>query len=132
MNMGNRGQAALNSRQKTARGADGPLTYTRLAGGSVDVTGKAWLGQARERVSDSTAQTRVIWSDRAYLIAVEDLAIAGVAFKPVKGDYFTEVFPGGTQTFEVIPYADEPESRYSDLQSTLHRIHEAGGACRLR
>lgn len=122
-----RGQAALAARLKVAGATSGTLTYVRLAGGSVDVTGKAWVGQTMYRVSDSTAQARVVWSDRDYLILAVDLAltVGGTPFEPARGDYFVEVLPapGGTQRFEVMPYNDEPESRYSDPQRTTLRIH---------
>ncbi|WP_439624072.1 hypothetical protein [Gemmata sp.] len=122
-----RGQAALVARLRAAGKTAGALTYVRAsaAGETVDLTGKAWVGRTMYRVSDATQQSRVIWSDRDYLIPAADLALAGVPFEPARGDYFVEVLPapGGTQRFEVLPFNDEPEFRYSDPQRTTLRVH---------
>jgi hypothetical protein len=122
-----RGQAALVARLQRAGRTPGTLTYVRAsaAGETVDLTGKAWVGRQMYRVSDATGQSRVVWSDRDYLVPAADLAVAGTPFEPARGDYFVEVLPapGGTQRFEVLPIADEPEARYSDPQRTTHRIH---------
>lgn len=121
-----RGRAALITRQQAAAAPSGPLVFTRAADGeTVTLTGKAWVGRTRFRVSDRDAGSRLIWSDRDYLVPCADLVILGGRYTPVTGDWFEETLPGpeGAQRFEVRPYADEPEVRYADPQRTIHRVH---------
>lgn len=133
-----RGQAALAARQKEAAAPEGAVTYHRAADGlTCDLTGKCWLGRTPFRVEDRAAgqtlrgdkaqqagdKTRLVWSDRDYLLAAADLVIAAAAFLPAVGDWFEEVLASGTKVYKVFPYASEPEWRYSDPQHTVLRVH---------
>lgn len=121
-----RGRAALVNRQQQAAAPAGPVIYHRNSdGATVDLTGKAWIGQTKFRVNDLDGGTRLIWSDRDYLIPAADLAVDGVAFLPSKHDWVEETLPApeGNQRFEVLPYNDEPEWRYADPQRTILRVH---------
>lgn len=133
-----RGQAALALRQKAAAAPEGTVTYHRVSdGATVDLTGKCWIGRTPFRVEDRAAgqvlrgdqvrqavdKSRLVWSDRDYLLAAADLAVASVAFTPAAGDWFEEVLASGTKVYKVFPYASEPEWRYSDPQHTVLRVH---------
>jgi hypothetical protein len=113
----------------TLRGAApaGTLLYVRAADEKpITLTGKAWVGQYRFRVADvSTGQTRLIWSDRDYLVPVADLALSdGTPVVPRRGDRFEETSAAGVrEVYEVKPYADEPEWRYADPLRKMFRVH---------
>lgn len=115
-----RGQSALVARQQAAASPEGAITYTRLAGGTVDLTGKAWVGRtayARQPVADS-AQAVVTFEDRDYLIPALDLGA-----EPARGDRVTEVVNGTTKTYEVMAQFGEAEWVYSDPGETVYRVH---------
>lgn len=117
------GAAALVSRQKAGATTANPITYTRKAGGTVDLTGKAWPGRyAFSRLPKAAGGGAVVWSDRDYLIPVADLAVGGTPFGPVRGDRIAETINGAVRTFEVLAPLDEPESR-ADQMVTFWRVH---------
>ena len=120
MNQRDRGQAALIRRQKAARGVT--VTYTR---GTTAVSVVAWDGRtlfARQPAEPGGAAA--VWGDRDYLIAVADLAAAGVAGMPTTGDRITETIAGVPVVFEaMVPDTNEPEARFSDQTRTVYRVH---------
>jgi hypothetical protein len=76
----------------------------------------ATLGQTPFRVEDVN-HSRLIWSDRDYLI---DAALLAPTFgTPLKGDQIVD----GTETYEVQPYNGEPHYRKSDPYGVKLRIH---------
>lgn len=100
------------------------INYRR--GNSVTVLDrKAWVGRTMFRVTDQT-NSRIIWSDRDFLIPAVDLTIDGVQVTPQDGDWIEQVFsenPEGTQRFEMMAPDGEPKWRYSDPQRMIYRIH---------
>lgn len=120
-----RGQAALIARQKAGATTGQTITYTRKAGGTVDLTSKAWVGRTvfrRNQMNDASGAA-VVFGDRDYLIPVDDLTSGGTAFEPIRGDRITETINGTATTFEVIAQLGEPEQRFSDQDRTVYRVH---------
>ena len=116
-----RGQAALIARLQASAAPEGPVTYTRAAGGTVDLTGKCWVGRTafRRLPTGSEGEASVVWGDRDYLVPAAELG-----GEPARGDRFTEAISGVDVTFEVMtPDVGEPEWRYSDAGRTVYRIH---------
>ena len=144
-----RGQEMLMAKLAVAAAPVGAVTYHRASTGETcDLTGKVWVGRTPFRVDDRTkdrgqgrgrntlgtvpeardGKTRLIWSDRDYLLKAADLVIGGVAVTPEEGDWFTEAVADGTKRFKVLPYADEPCWRFSDPQRTELRVHTKASA----
>lgn len=113
--------AALKQRMQASVAVD--VIYHRGMS-SVVLLGKVWVGRTMFRVTDSKG-SRVIWSDRDFLIPVGDLAIDSVLVTPQDGDWIEQVFSGpeGNQNFELLSIPNEPKWRYSDPQRTIYRIH---------
>lgn len=103
------------------------IVYRRGEKGTV-LERKAWIGRTMFRVHDQ-GNSRVIWSDRDFLIPVADLTIDGVQVTPEEGDWIIQNFSGqpdaaGTnQRFEMMAPEGEPTWRYSDPQRMIYRIH---------
>lgn len=114
------GQAALIRRMKAAYGRT--VNYTR---GAVANQVVAWLGRTLfARSASEPGGATASWGDRDYLVAVADLAAAGVSGGPQLGDRVTETIAGAAVTFEVMtPDTQEPAVRYSDATRTVWRIH---------
>lgn len=118
MGLLDRGQAALNRRQKQAAGR--VVTYSR---GTEAVTLTAWIGStAYTRTTDDPGAS-VVWSDRDYLFAAADLRIGGRQVTPEKDDRITEVVDGAEVVFEVSTAPGEPPYRFSDQTRTTYRVH---------
>ena len=82
-----------------------------------------WVGATAFRVNDQT-NSRLIWSDRDYLIPVENLKINNVLVTPNYGDWLEETFPDGiVKRFEISAPQGEQAWRYSDQQKMIYRIH---------
>lgn len=119
------GQQALIARQRAGASPTGPLVYYRAeTEETVTLTGKAWVGRTPFRVQDEGG-SRLVWSDRDYMIPVEDLAIDGTRFQPAEGDWLEETLasPEGVVKWVVRPYNNEPEWRFSDPGETVYRVH---------
>jgi len=95
------------------------LTYHR-GNDSASVTG--WVGVTAFRVSEQS-NSRVIWSDRDYLIPVANLKINGVLTEPDSGDWVEENINGTIRKFELIAPQGEQVWRYSDPQKMIFRLH---------
>lgn len=118
MNLIDRGMAALRSRMAAAHGRT--VTYQR-PGLSAPVT--AWIGTATFTNTLGAAGGRQEWGDRDYLIAVSELAAAGIG-EPAEGDRIVETVGGAQLVFEaVVPMNGEPAWRYSDQTRTIVRVH---------
>lgn len=65
----------------------------------------------------------MVYTDRDFIVAAEDLVFSGQTILPQRGDKIREM--RGTQTFiyEVSAPAGEPEWRWSDPHNKLLRIH---------
>lgn len=84
----------------------------------------AWLGRTPFRI-DEDNRSRLEWSERDYMISVEDYIINGVKVEPQRGDILLETrVPPDTSTRYVLS-APEGEKvwRYSDKQRLIYRIH---------
>lgn len=119
------GQSALIARQKAGAAPAGPITYTRIAGGEITLTGLAWVGNTRfsRLPAGGVDGPAVVHGDRDYLIPADALVYGGSAFLPARGDRITETIGGSAVTFEVMSLPGEPEWRYSDPGRTLLRVH---------
>lgn len=113
-----RGQAALIGRMKQSAGVS--VTYTR---GGQQVTLTVWVGQTQFTRTTDDPGASVVTAERDYLIGAQDLAAAGIAGTPRRGDKITETIAGTAYTFELQPSAGEPEWRYSDQARTTYRVH---------
>lgn len=61
---------------------------------------------------------------RDFLVLASDLQLSGNIFTPDRGDVIEEVFPGRTESYEIMAPADgTPPYRYSDAAKTILRIH---------
>lgn len=91
---------------------------------SAVLIGKAWVGRTKFRVSD-TQGSRLIYSDRDFLIKCDDLRVNALLIEPQLGDWIEQVFTNveGNQIFELMNPDNEPAWRYSDPQRTIYRIH---------
>lgn len=120
-----RGERALNRRQQQAAAPEGPVVFTRASDGATcALEGKCWIGRTPFRVSDAAdGGTRLVFSDRDFLVPAEDVAIDGELYRPVSGDWFTELLPEGDKRFRVLSVNDEPETRTSNPQETRLRVH---------
>lgn len=120
MGLLNRAQAWLAEQMPTAATPSGAVVYTRLAGGSVTLTGLSWVGNTAFRRQSNEAGAAVVWGDRDYLIPVSALGET----PPARGDRITEMIDGTEVVFEVgTVLAGEPDWRYSDPQRTVYRVH---------
>lgn len=120
MGLLDRAQSWLAEKLPTAATPAGAVVYTRLTGGTVTLTGAAWVGNTAFRRQSNEGGAAVVWGDRDYLIPVAELT-GGV---PVRGDRITETVGGVATVFEVgtvVP--GEPDWRYSDPQRTVYRVH---------
>jgi hypothetical protein len=100
------------------------IVYTRKSGGAtVNLTGKAWVGNTLFARNPNEGGAAVVHGDRDYLVPVADLALAGVPFEPERGDLIAHTAAGVTVTFEVKAQTGEPEKRYSDNRRITWRIH---------
>ncbi|VTU01001.1 Uncharacterized protein OS=Isosphaera pallida (strain ATCC 43644 / DSM 9630 / IS1B) GN=Isop_2432 PE=4 SV=1 [Gemmataceae bacterium] len=119
------GAAALIRRQQAGATTGAALTYTRVGGATVDLTGKAWPGRSAPRrnpVPDVRGGAVVV-SDRDFLIPVADLATAGTPFQPARGDRLTDATGGAATVYEVIAPTGEKEWRFTDQTNTVYRVH---------
>lgn len=96
------------------------ITYTR---GSDLVTLSAVVGSTPFRVDDiGQGTTRIVRSDRDYLIRADSLILNGVAVTPRRGDRIVDSVDG--KTYECQPIVDgEPAWRNSDPYGEVYRIH---------
>lgn len=122
MNKFEKGMAQLRKRLKKNAGVN--IIVTDNSGNSVSLIQKSWTGVQAFRIEED-GRSRVEWSDKDFLIPVDELIIGGNLVEPEKGFRITQVFdnPVGTQVFEITAPNDEKPWRYSDPQNTVYRIH---------
>jgi len=115
-----RAQAWLAEKMPTAATPSGAVVYTRAAGGTVTLTGAAWVGNTAFKRQANEGGAALVWGDRDYLIPVAELG----ATPPARGDRITETINGVAVVFEVgTQLVGEPDWRYSDPQRTVYRVH---------
>ncbi|GIW56319.1 MAG: hypothetical protein KatS3mg082_2723 [Nitrospiraceae bacterium] len=91
--------------------------------GAQQVAVQATIGRTLLKLDDGYGGVRLEWTDRDFLIHTADLALAGTAVLPERGDQIRET--AGTQTviYEVMAPGKEPVWRWSDGYRKLLRIH---------
>jgi hypothetical protein len=97
-----------------------PVIYRR---GVDEVTVQAIIGRTLLKLDDSYGGSRMVWTDRDFLIAAEDLVLGGQRTLPRRGDQIRESASGRTIVYEVLAIGNEPEWRWSDPYQKLLRIH---------
>lgn len=97
-----------------------PVVYRR---GRDEVTVQAIIGHTLLKLDDGYGGVRVVWTDRDFLIAAEDLVLAGRRILPQRGDEIREASNGKTVVYEVLAPGGEPEWRWSDPYQKILRIH---------
>lgn len=120
MNRFDRGVEQLKRRLKV----DAKVTITYHRGNdSIPIT-TSWFGGQLFRVI-SEGNSRVEWSDRDFMIPVEDLIFSNVRVTPQRGDWLTvtTIDPTGEERYEVAAPEGERPWRFSDPQNRLYRIH---------
>lgn len=82
-----------------------------------------WVGQTRFRTNVGSF-SRLDFSDRDYLIPVDELTLDGDLVQPQENDWIEQIINGKpSQQFKLIAPEGEPVWRYSDPQETLYRCH---------
>jgi len=97
-----------------------PVVYRR---GRDEVTVQAIIGRTLLKLDDGYGGVRIVWTDRDFLIAAEDLVLAGRRILPQRGDEIRETSNGRTVVYEVLAPGREPEWRWSDPYQKILRIH---------
>lgn len=119
MGLLSRGQAMLDRTLGASEGV--AVTYTRkVFAGTKSVALTARGGGARSGGLEQDALL-IKESQRDWLIAVADLAFAGVPTTPRRGDRITD--PGGLVWELADTDTGEDAWRYSDNTRTLYRVH---------
>lgn len=122
--MADRGQVGTvrnAARLRARRGRS--IVYTD---GAYSVTVVATLGAKLLNVMDETGGTRIVVTDRDYIVSAADLILNGVAVKPAKGAKITDAGDpdGVTRTWEVLPPADgEEHFQWADPYRVNYRVH---------
>ncbi|GAB6184516.1 hypothetical protein [Thermopirellula anaerolimosa] len=100
--------------------ASRPVIYRR---GTDETTVQAIVGRTLLKLDDGYGGVRMEWTDRDFLIAADDLILAGQKALPRRGDQIRETTGGKTLVYEVLAPGSEPEWRWSDPHRRLLRIH---------
>lgn len=91
--------------------------------GAEEVTLKAVVGRTLLKLDDGYGGIRMQWTDRDFLIAAEDLVLAGKKTLPQRGDQIEQTINGIKHIFEVLAPGNEPEWKWCDPHETMIRIH---------
>jgi len=91
--------------------------------GSKEVSVRAVVGRSLLKLDDGYGGIRMVWTDRDFLIAAEDLILDGARTLPQRGDQIEQIIDGTKHIFEVLAPGNEPEWRWSDPHQTILRIH---------
>jgi hypothetical protein len=75
------------------------------------------------KLDDGMGGVRMEWTDRDYLIRVEDLALGGSPAPPQRGDQIREVVGSEMLVYEVLAPGGEPPWRWADPHRQMYRIH---------
>lgn len=124
------GLAFLTSELETY--ASQPAVYTRPSI-SASVNINVMLGSKLLKIDDGFGGIRIQWTDMDFLIPADNFFFTyGNMIIPHRGDTITITIAGHVQTFEVLPFGNEPPWRWSDPNQTMLRVHtkliDIGGA----
>jgi hypothetical protein len=100
--------------------ASQPVTYVR---GSDMIAVYATLGQKLLKLDDGLGGVRMEWTDMDFLIAAADLVLDGQPLIPTRGDTILVTAGESVETYEVLPYGNEPAWRWADPHQSILRIH---------
>jgi hypothetical protein len=100
--------------------ASSPIVYVR---GSDQVAVTAIIGRTLMKIEDGYGAIHMQWTDRDFLIAPDELILAGLQVLPERGDTIHETLNGIVYIYEVNAPGAEPPWRWSDPHHTLLRIH---------
>ena len=100
--------------------ASSPIVYVR---GSDQVTVTAIIGRTLMKIEDGYGGVHMQWTDRDFLIAPNELVLAGSQVLPERGDTIHETLNGIVFIYEVNAPGAETPWRWSDPHQTLLRIH---------
>jgi hypothetical protein len=100
--------------------ASQPVVYQR---GSEQVALCATFGSTLLKLDDGAGGIRMERTDRDFLIPAASLVLSGSPARPKEGDKVVYVKGGLLHTYQVLPYANEPQWRWSDPFHIQMRIH---------
>jgi hypothetical protein len=100
--------------------ASRPVVYRR---GVAEIPLCAAFGRTKLMLGNGLGAVRIEWTDRDFLIPTASLVLAGQPIRPQRGDRIVTTDGATTETFEVLPYADEPHWRWSDPYKRMMRVH---------
>lgn len=116
------GLAALT--RSMAAHASRDVTYVR---GVDEAVVRATFGSKLLRIQDADGGTRIEHTDLDFLIPAADLILDGTAITPERGDRIVVAEGEGdaaeSETYEVLPYGDEPCWRWADPHRSAVRVH---------
>lgn len=122
-----RGQAALVRRKASSDAGPTAITYSRGAD-SVNLE-TAWPAVSLYQRESAEPGQSITWSERDYLIPVEDLTLSGSPITPQRGDRISDPnipdpVTGDATVFELLTPNGEPVWRFSDQHGrTVYRVH---------
>lgn len=97
------------------------VTYARLTQ-TVDVL--AVYGQKLLKTHDQFGGIKMEWTDLDFIIEASTLHFGdGILITPTRGDLITTVVASEHQTYEVLPFGNDPPWRWSDPYNLMYRIH---------
>jgi hypothetical protein len=99
------------------------VTVTLKRGSLSTSSVSAVVGNQLLKVTDSDGNPQTIRTDKDFMIARTAYLIGGTAVEPQKGDRIVETIDSAEATYEVLPYGDEKEWRWSDEYRKTYRIH---------
>ena len=88
-----------------------------------ETTGVTAMVGTTQAVAEEADGTILTLRSRDFIIAVADYEISGSVVEPASGDLIVETSGEDEIRYEVVPFADEPNSRYFDPQRNAWRIH---------
>ena len=96
------------------------VTYQQ---GSSLIEVSATVGRTLLKVDDGNGGTEVVWTDRDYLIAADDLKVGDQPILPRHGDRIVDGSETPMTEYEVLNYGGESVYRPSDPYAIMLRIH---------
>lgn len=102
----------------------GRTVLYRRGGDSVELT--ATVGRTEWERADEDGLVRT-WQSRDYVLAAEDLVLAGEPATPARGDQIVETIDGAEHVFRVLPAGGTDVYRWVDAGRRLLRVHTIHG-----
>lgn len=107
--------------EKLKANASQPVTYTR---GNQSVDLQASYGAKLLHIDDGMGGIRIEWTDADYKFLTADFHFPyGDTIDPQRGDRVTATLNGQAETFEVLPFGNEPCWRWCDPYHVNIRVH---------